>query len=427
MDQLERQVLDAIDVEGMISFLCRLIAVPSLDGDETAAQNLVAEQMCRAGLTVDRWEIDLAELRQHPAFCEEVARDEAIGVVGRLDGDSDTGGLILNGHVDVVPAGDLDRWTFPAWEGSLTDRHVYGRGSADMKGGLCCALFAAKAIRDAGVELASPLQVQSVIGEEDGGSGTLATLTRGHRASAAIIMEPTDLDVITAQAGALNFRLGVTGKSAHGSMRAEGVSALEKFLPLYEAVTELERSRNTDIGHPLLAEYPLPYPISLGKLGAGNWASSVPEELSCEGRFGVAIGEPLEDARESFEQAIHQVAQRDSWLRHHPPRVDWWGGQFASAETPVDHPIVEVLQAAVHDLTTSAPRIRGVTYGADMRLLVNEGNIPTVMFGPGDVRLAHQTDERVPIDDLLLAVRVLALVAMRYCGVSDRSTRRQRS
>lgn len=293
-----------------------------------------------------------------------------------------------------------------------------------MKGGLCCALFAARAIRDAGVELASPILVQSVIGEEDGGTGTLASLIRGHVAAAAIIMEPTDLEVVIAQAGAFNFRLTVPGKAAHGSMRSEGISALEKFLPLYNAIRDLERVRNAHVQHPLMAEYALPYPISIGTLRAGNWASSVPEELCCEGRYGVAIGESPEDARSAFETAIHEAAQADPWLRHHPPSVDWWGGQFAPAETATDHPLVEILSGSMKDLTSSEPRVRGVTYGADMRLLVNEGKIPTVLFGPGDVKVAHQTDEHVPIDDLLIAVRSLALAAMRYCGVVENTTRR---
>lgn len=424
MNPLECQVLDAIDVEGMISFLCRLIAVPSVDGEESVAQNLVAEQMKRSGLRVDRWDIDLPELRQHPAFSEEVERSEALGLVGTLGNDSGRHSLILNGHVDVVPAGDTDKWTYPPWQGTLTDRHVFGRGSADMKGGLCCALFAARAIRDAGVQLASPLLVQSVIGEEDGGTGTLASLMRGHVASAAIIMEPTDLEVVIAQAGALNFRLTVPGKAAHGSMRAEGISALEKFWPLYEAIGDLERVRNAQVRHPLLAEYALAYPISIGTVRAGNWPSSVPEELCCEGRFGVAIGESSEAARRAFETRIHETAQADPWLRHHSPSVDWWGGQFAPAETAADHPLVEALIGTMKDLTSSEPRVKGVTYGADMRLLVNEGQIPTVLFGPGDVKMAHQTDEHVPIEDLLIAARSLALVAMRYCGVAENTTRR---
>lgn len=417
MNRLERQVLDAIDVEGMLSFLCRLIAVPSLGGDESAAQRLVAAQMERSGLEVDLWQIDLDRLRQHPIHCEEIARHEALGVVGTLAGDTKHHDLILNGHVDVVPTGDPDKWTYPPWQGTLTDRRIYGRGSADMKGGLCCALFAAKALRDAGVDLAGNLYIQSVVGEEDGGTGTLATLERGYRAEGAILMEPTDLEVMPCQAGALNFRLTVPGQAAHGSMREEGTSAIEKFLPIFDALRELERTRNAGIDHPLMARHPLPYPLSVGTLRAGNWPSSVPEELICEGRYGVAIDEDPAMGREQLEATVSAAAGTDPWLSEHPPVVEWWGGQFDSCETPSNDPLVVTIGSAIQSLTGSDPRIGGVTYGSDMRLLVNEGGIPSVLFGPGDVRLAHQTDEYVPIDDLILATRALALVAMRFCGV----------
>lgn len=419
MNTLEHRVLDAIDVEAMLSFLCRLIAVRSLDGEETAAQELVAEQMDRSGLTVDLWQLDFAALSQHPAHSIEVERQTGLGLVGALGEDGGGRSLILNGHVDVVPTGDLDNWRYPPWRGTLTDRRVYGRGSVDMKGGLCCALFAAKALRDAGVELAGKLLVESVIGEEDGGIGTLATLERGYRADGAVIMEPTELAVVTAQAGALNFRLAVHGKSAHGCVRAEGVSAIEKFLPLFAALQELERRRNANVEHPLLGQCALPYPLSIGTAAAGDWPSSVPETLICEGRFGVAMGEDPSTAQQELEEAVHVAALADDWLSAHPPEIEWWGGRFESAETPIDHPLVESIVGAVRELTSAKPAIKGVTYGADMRLLVNEGKIPTVMFGPGDVRVAHGPDEFVPIDDLLLTVRSLALIALRFCGVAE--------
>ena len=425
MNRQERQVVDAIDVEGMLSFLCRLIAVPSLDGDESAAQRLIAEQMEHCGLAVDLWEIDLDSIRQHPDHSEEVERTEALGLVGTLAGSSEGRSLILNGHVDVVPAGDPDKWTYPPWEGSLTDRRVYGRGSVDMKGGLCCALFAAKALRNAGIALAGSLQIQSVVGEEDGGTGTLATLQRGYRADGAIVMEPTCLQVVPSQAGALNFRLTVPGQAAHGSMRRAGVSAIEKFVPLFGALEELERVRNLEIDHPLMSEHRLPYPISVGTVRSGNWASSVPEELVCEGRYGVAVGEDPVKARRHLEETISSVAAQDPWLSEHPPSVDWWGGRFAPCETSFDDPVVTEIRSVVQSLTGMGPKISGVTYGSDMRHLVNEGHIPSVLFGPGDVRQAHQTDEFVPIDDLILAVRALALLAMRYCGVTANATKKR--
>ena len=142
-----------------------------------------------------------------------------------------------------MPVGDEAAWTTPPWDPAVRDGRVYGRGAVDMKGGLCCALFALKAIRDAGVRLRGRLSVASVVGEEDGGTGTLATILRGHTADGAVVVEPTRLRVVPAQAGSLMFRLVVHGLSAHGCVREEGVSAVEKFVPLLAALRRLEAER----------------------------------------------------------------------------------------------------------------------------------------------------------------------------------------
>jgi acetylornithine deacetylase len=417
MNELERRVLGALDFPAMLRFLSDIVAIPSLDGtpEEYTVQERVASELRQIGMDVDQWEIDFPALQQHPAFCWEVERSHSLGVVGAL-GAGNGPSLILNGHVDVVPAGDERLWRFPPWQASIADGRVYGRGALDMKGGLACGIYAARALRDAGVRLRGRLLIQSVIGEEDGGCGTLAAVLRGHTADAAIIMEPTELRVAPAQAGALNFRLTVPGASAHGCVREEGVSAIEKFFPIYAALIDLERERNAAAVDPLFARYRLPYGICVGRVEAGNWASTVAESLACEGRYGVAVGEDLATARRALEDRVAQAAQADAWLREHPPTLEWWGGQFAPARTPSDHPVVALVADAYGDVAGAPALLEGMTYGADMRLLVNEGNTPTVMFGPGDVRNAHRPDEFVPIADLEAVTRTLALAALRFCG-----------
>jgi len=419
MQPIEQRGLAAIDVDGLLEALCELIAIPSLGGAEMAAQEWVVAQMERSGLLVDTWELDLAQLSQHPHFSMEVSRDRGLGVVGVLGEEAGGRSLILNGHVDVVPCGDEANWHYPPWQGTLAHGRVYGRGAVDMKGGLCCALFAAKALRDAGVHLNGRLIVESVIGEEDGGVGTLAAILRGYTADGAVIVEPTELAVVPAQAGALSFRLTVPGRAAHGCVREEGVSAIEKFVPLYQALMALERERNGGARHPLYGRYRLPYPLCIGKVSAGDWPSSVAERLVCEGRYGVAVGEEVATARQQFEATVARAAQADPWLCEHPPLVEWWGGQFEPASIPADHPVVETVAQAFGDVTGAQPRIEGVTYGADMRLLVNVGQTPAVLFGPGDVRNSHQPDEYVPVDELVATVRTLALAALRFCGCGD--------
>ena len=416
MNEIEERVLQAIDVDGMLEYLCDLIAVRSLVGDETAGQEHVAAQMERCGLEVDVWELDFDELSQHPAFSIEEERERGLGVVGVMGEDAGGRSLILNGHVDVVPAGDEDLWHFLPWQGTIADGKVYGRGAADMKGGLCCALFAAKAVQDAGVRLKGRLILESVIGEEDGGVGTLAAVLRGYTSDGAIVAEPTELAVAPAQAGAFNFRVTIPGKAAHGCVREEGVSPIEKFIPLHEALMTLERERNERHQDPLYARYKLPNALCIGNVKAGTWASSVAESLVFEGRYGIAVDEDQEGARRDFEAAVAEAAQADPWLRDHAPVVEWWGGQFYPASTPVEHPLVQTISGALGSVTGADPNLEGMTYGADMGLLVNVGHTPTVLFGPGDVRVSHRPDEYVAVGELETAVRTLALTALRCCG-----------
>lgn len=416
MDDLERRVVGAVDVDGLVDALCDLISIESTGGRESPAQEHVAGLMREMGMEVDAWELDLDALSRDPAFCVEVERDHAVGIVGRT-GAGRGRTLVLNGHVDVVPAGDLERWSSPPWRGTVRDGRVYGRGSADMKGGLCCALFAVRALRDAGVRPLGSVLVQSVVGEEEGGLGTLAAVRRGHTGDAAIVLEPTQLVVAPAQAGAFNFRVTVPGLAAHGALRGEGVSPIEKFLPLYRALQELERRRNARPRHPLFADQELPYALCVGTVHAGIWASTVPETLTFEGRLGIAVDEDPAAARQELAEALAEVARADPWLRDHPPILEWWGGQFAPAVIPADHPIVTVVSDACRDATGERPPVSGMPYGADMRLLVNEGGTPTILFGPGDVRRAHAPDEFVPIDELAAATRTLALTMLRFCGV----------
>ncbi len=416
MDDMERRVLDAIDMHHLVDFLQELIEIPSLGGHESEAQDAVAAVMRQFGLDVDEWDLDFPTLRAHPQFNMEVERTEGRGVVGTLKGAGGGQSLILNGHVDVVPPGDPANWRFPPWEGTVHEGRVYGRGAVDMKGGLACALFALKAIRDAGVRLKGSVLVESVIGEEDGGVGTLAACLRGYHADGAVVVEPTELKVAPAQAGALTFRVTVPGLSAHACVREEGVSALEKFLPIHTALLDLERERNQAVRDPLYRRYRLPFALSIGQVQAGNWSSSVPERLAAEGRYGVAVGEDPEAARRGFEAAVQKAASGDAWLREHPPKVEWWGGQFLPAAVPVDHPLPQTVARSFTEATGAPAAFEGMTYGSDMRLLVHVGRTPAVLFGPGDVRQAHRPDESVSVADLRATVRTLALTALRFCG-----------
>ena len=425
LTDFEASVLEKLDEDALVESLADLVRIPSVGGSdaEVEVQDFYADLLRDLDVDVDRWEIDLDELAKDPWFPGvEVERARAVGVVGTLgDQGEDTPGLVLQGHLDVVPPGDPQTWQgSDPFSAEIRDGALYGRGACDMKAGAAANLAVLRTLRTlraTGVRLERPLAIHSVVGEEDGGLGGFATLRRGHRGEAAVITEPTSARIVTATAGALTFRIEVVGRSAHGSMRREGVSAFEAFLPIHDALKRLEEDRNRDVD-PLFGN-DLPYALSFGIVSAGDWSSNVPDRLVAEGRFGVMLGEDPHQARFAFEDVVHEVAQKDAWLHDNRPVVTWPGGQFASGWLDEDHPLGEEMSAAVAAAGGARPgQVAGV-YGSDLRLYTGIGGIPTLHYGPGDIAYAHAPLEHVEIAELVQVTRSLLVLAMRRCGAHD--------
>lgn len=413
--------LDAVDEARVVALLQDLLRVPSITGtaEESEAQHRLAGRLAAAGMDVDLWPVDLPATTADPQFPGlEAPRDEAWGLVGTWGGEQGPT-LVLNGHIDVVPPGDPALWTTDPWSAEVRAGSVLGRGACDMKAGLAAQVAAVEALAAAGVRLRGRVQLQSVVGEEDGGLGTFATLRRGYRGDAAVIAEPTSTQLVTASAGALTFRLRVPGRAAHGSMRLAGVDVLDKYLLVHAALRGLESRRNRR-ADPLLSRFALPYPLSVGSVHAGDWASTVPDLLVAEGRLGVAIDEPVEQARAQLEATVADVCAADPWLAEHPVQVQWWGGQFASGRLAAGTGLEQLVAGAHTAVTGRQPQVQGVTYGSDQRLLTGLGGVPTLLYGPGDVALAHSPDESVPVAELVEVTRALVLLAARTCGTHER-------
>jgi acetylornithine deacetylase len=414
---VEARVLDALDEEALVADLVDLIRVPSVTGTdaESELQHRHADELRSLGFDVDAWKFDLDDLYAHPEFPGvEAERSEGYGVVGTLGGDGEPA-LVLQGHVDVVPTGDLDKWVDrDPWSGAIHDGAIHGRGACDMKAGAAANMAVARALVRSGVRLERPFAIHSVVSEEDGGLGAFATMLRGHRGEAAVLTEPTSGRIVVANAGALTFELRVAGRAAHGSTRLEGHSALEAFLPVHTALQELERERNAD-RDPLFTTTDLPYPISVGTVRAGDWASSVPDLLVAEGRLGVRLDESPADARAALETAIARACLADPWLRDHPVEVSWPGGQFASGRIDGTHPFIDEVAGVIADIEGRGAERAAAPYGSDLRLYSGIGGIPTLHYGPGDVRFAHAPREQVDVEELLRVARSLAVLAVRRC------------
>lgn len=412
---------DAVDRlrDDLVALLQSLVRTPSVSGDEQAVQRVIADRYRQLGLGVELVEATRELLDGHPAFSDDgIPFVDRRSVIARWAGRGGGRSLILNGHIDVVPAGETARWTRDPWSGDVDDGFVHGRGACDMKAGLSSAAIAVQALQSIGFEPDGDVILQSVISEETGGIGSLSTIVHGCRADACIIMEPTGLLIWTAQSGALTFRITIEGLAAHAAMKSTGVSAVEEFMPILAMLKRLDIHRHRQFKHPLYANPMNVAPISVGIVRAGDWPSTVPESLIAEGRFGIFPGETIAEARATLEDAIAQEASCHPWLREHPPRIEWFEGQFESAEVSTDIEIAKVMGRAHERVNHSRVSFGAVSAGTDARLFIHHAHTPTILYGPGDVAAAHTANESVEIDQVVRCAKALAHAIVEWCGGS---------
>lgn len=408
-------------------FTERLIEFETVGGDEAEAAAWTRERLDALGFETYEWLADAEELAGHPSFPDDPALIDTAdrpSVAGVLEfGDPDAGPtLILNGHIDVVPADD-DAWTSPPFEpvwgeNDAGEETLTGRGAVDMKGPVAACVFAALDVADRAEEadLNGRIVVEAVAGEEEGGIGAAAAALSNpypFERDAAICAEPTELTPITATEGTVMKRLEIQGRAAHAASRWRGEDVLPHFERIRAAFKDLEAERGETVTHPLYDEYPVPWPIVIGIVEAGNWASSVPSSLTAEMRFGVAPGETVDEVEQQYEEALQAVVDGDEWLSEHPPSFERFSIQFEPAETDAEEPIVGTLQAAMRDTGLSNTDPRGATYGADSRHYV-AADIPTVVFGPGTIEQTHFPDETIVWSEVEQARETIAETAVRF-------------
>lgn len=354
----------------MFADLLELLEIHSAGGTpaEHEAQRWVADKMAAWGWEVQVHADDPSDYAGHPDYPGmEVTRGSVTSVIGRPPGSY--GSTLLLGHTDVVPGGPRP---------SIGEQTVTGRGSVDMKSGVVAAMHAAKSV-------GGDVAVCTVSGEEDGGIGAFLALQHGLSARRCLIPEPTDLAIYPANAGSLTFRVTLPGIAAHGARRWEGRNALAAVPEILQRLEQLEAQRSQS-APAILSSWPIPYPISIGRIEGGDWPSTVMAQVHLEGRYGVALGESIPQAMRAFEQALAGTQAR----------IEWFGGRFASAGLDADHSLVQELSASHAAISGSAPEVLGATYGSDLRQLVSAG-IPTVLYGPGDPVFAHSDTERLPV------------------------------
>ncbi|SFI00006.1 MULTISPECIES: peptidase [unclassified Bacillus (in: firmicutes)] len=420
MEQYKKQVCEYIEShENMsVKLLKRLIQEKSTSGDESGAQAVVIEKLRELGLDLDIWEPSFTKMKDHPYFVSPRTNfTDSPNIVATLKGSGGGKSMILNGHIDVVPEGDVNQWEHHPYAGEQIGNRIYGRGTTDMKGGNVSLMLAIEAIVATGISLKGDVYFQSVIEEESGGAGTLAALLRGYEADGVIIPEPTNMKFFPKQQGSMWFRLFVKGKAAHGGTRYEGVSAIEKSMLVVRHVRKLEEKRNERITDPLYKEISIPIPINIGKIEGGSWPSSVPDFLTLEGRYGVAPNESMEEAKIEFENWIGQLNQVDPWFAKHPVEVEWFGARWVPGELEEKHPLMTTLKGNFVHIEGTEPIIEASPWGTDGGLFTQIANIPTIVFGPGETKVAHYPNEYIEIDKMIAAAKIIACTLLDWCEV----------
>ncbi|MCA0847507.1 ArgE/DapE family deacylase [Salipiger thiooxidans] len=421
--ELTQKILAAVEegFEEQIAFTEALGRYPSLRGQEATAQDFLHDELKKRGYAMDRWTIEVDDIRHHPGFSPvEVDYSNAINVVGTLRPREEKGkSLVLNGHVDVVPEGPLDMWSSPPFEPRRDGDWLYGRGIADMKAGIAANIFAVDALKRLGYRPAATVYQQSVVEEECTGNGALAALLRGYNADAAIIPEPEDDKLVRANTGVLWFRVRVQGVPVHVREAGSGANAIEAAYELIKGLRDLEAAWNDQKGdHRYFEELDHPINFNVGKIAGGDWASSVPAWCEFDCRIALYPGIKAADAAREIEDHLRRVSDGIPFLANNPPQVIF-NGFFAEGYVLEEGTEAEETLARAHMSSYAKPLESFVTPGyLDGRVFVIYGETPCLVYGPYSEAI-HGFDERVKLSSVKRVTGTIALFIAEWCGLEE--------
>ncbi|NIX75945.1 ArgE/DapE family deacylase [Microvirga terricola] len=401
--------------------LHRLVSADTTLGKEQAGQEIMAGIFTEMGLAVETFDVDVDAIRDRSGFSPPVHQDytNRPNVIarhvpkGRAQGRS----LIFNGHIDVVPPGEAELWTTPAFSPSERNGRLYGRGAGDMKSGLVAYCLAYEALRDLGYAPAAPVMFQSVIEEECTGNGALACVARGYRADAAIIPEPFQQTIMTSQLGVMWVTLRILGKPAHVLEASVGVSAITAAYMLFDGLRELEEDWNRpENRHPEFTTNPHPVNFNLGRIEGGDWGSTVACSATMLVRVGFYPGTSLKSVKSAIEANVAATKAKHPGLANIGIEISYRGFQAEGCTIDPNAPFMQVLSAAHRQAVGSEPQRLASTATTDVRFLALYGDTPATCYGPIGGSY-HGIDEWVSIDSILSVGEVLALFAAEWCGL----------
>lgn len=421
-EYLAKTLCDAVDLafDAQVEATAKLVRAKSLRGYEHLAQEVVEPMMTEAGLSPVRQAISDELFNAVEGPPKNVAPlPGAYNVFGHIKGNGGGRSLILNGHVDVVPAEPSERWARDPFDAYVRDGKLFGRGSADMKAGVVANVFAARALKASGVKLSGDLHIQSVAEEEYSGNGALAAALAGPKADAVLISEPIPDGAVLAQMGVMWVRVQVDGIPIHAGFSMEaGNNAIDAAYLIWNRVRRLQHVWNARSAlYPPFEAQDDPVAFVIGMISGGDWPSSVPARCTFDFRCSVFPGQNLAESRAEIEAEIHSAAL-DLGLSDLLPIVSYPGLMAEGYAVSNATDFQEALKRA-HAKTSDCALVPvKTTAGSDCRFFGLYAGTPALMYGPRGERL-HGIDECVDLESLRQVTKAIAILAAEWCGAHD--------
>lgn len=397
-DDLISVLSSVISENEIIDFMGELVSIPSYHGiknQETAAAEKIHNLFVKEGIESEVIHV----------------ADGRCNVIARLKGTENGRTLLLTGHTDTVPPYDMRDPFILKKDGDK----LFGRGVVDMKGPLSCMIYGIIAIKRAKIKLSGDVIFAGVIDEEEKSLGTIDLLEKGIKADAAIVGEPTNFDVCVAHRGLEWFELFFQGRTVHGGAQKSGINAILKASDFIQKTEEKLQPQIMNETHPIIGTSSMNY----GTIHGGTQPSTVAGEccMTIDRRWVPGI--KYEDVIRQYKDVIDELSKEDEKFKCNLKVMESSlmkeGYVHESMETDINHPIVNIAMEKVKEVSGHNSRITYFPAWSDGGLLSSYGNIPTVIFAPGDLQTAHSADEQFEIRQILPASLIYALIALEFC------------
>ena len=391
---------DVITEDEIIEFISQLVSIPSHSG-------------------LERQEEEIAKCI-HKKFTDEGIESELVhvqdgryNVIARLKGKGNGKSLLLTGHTDTVPPFDMENPFKLIREGEV----LKGRGVLDMKGPLACMIYSLIAIKRANIILKGDVIFAGVIDEEVTSLGTIDLIEKGIKTDAAIVGEPTNLEICVCHRGLESLEFHFLGKAVHSGKQEEGINAIAKAGKFIQRLEEEVIPKLSESTHPIIGHTTLNY----GTIQGGTQPCTVAEECILKLDVRWIPGVKYEDILNCFQDIVDNLAKEDQdfncSFKVDDDSVMKEGYVHEAMETDVNHPLADIIIRKTKELYKDESK--GCTCfiaWSDGGLLTSYGKIPTIVFGPGDLETAHSSEEEFRLDQVVPSILIYALSAVEFCS-----------